>query len=372
MKIFLGYASEHLSIAREINAQLVDLGHEVWFDKETLIPGVDWDQERIGGQEDADLIIHLCSIEIVSRAGVVNREIKKTLRPIEDQPFGAIFAVFIRLQDFPLPRELTNPHFVDYFSSDWLSKLKSTLKRREQQLSKSGLISPHQSEGFTERPRSKKTHTYADTVDIHERSAECPIYEETSLYWAFVNASIQHHVLSGFFSAGADFREYDEFDSKTSEGDRRKYAWELTSEQFFKSEDTISLRFTTYYDYGGAHPNYHITTLNFGGPHYGPLKINNIVKADPENANRILEYCKTVIRAGYPSEETIEFFEFEISESDMWELLSHFNLEKRGLTFNFSPYAISAYVYGSHEVLVPWNFLYDMINENYRAFISEL
>ena len=60
------------------------------------------------------------------------------------------------------------------------------------------------------------------------------------------------------------------------------------------------------------------------------------------------------------------------SEDDVWKLLGQFNFDRRGLTFNFSPYDVLPYVLGSHEVPVPWNFLSDMIPDEYDDILVTL
>lgn len=80
MKIFLGYASERLEAAQEVYDFLKTLNEDVWFDKVSLTGGDDWDRERATAQQNADFVVHLISADVFSRPGVVNREIKQTLR----------------------------------------------------------------------------------------------------------------------------------------------------------------------------------------------------------------------------------------------------------------------------------------------------
>jgi hypothetical protein len=41
-------------------------------------------------------------------------------------------------------------------------------------------------------------------------------------------------------------------------------------------------------------------------------------------------------------------------EEEVWQALSQFNLDSKGVTFNFSPYVVMAYAFGAHMVIVPW------------------
>ena len=87
MKVFVGYPSEHRSEAREVAGYLRSQVEEVWLDVDALAGGDDWDAERLEAQRRADFIIHLCSNAINSPGGPVVREIRETLRLLEDQPF---------------------------------------------------------------------------------------------------------------------------------------------------------------------------------------------------------------------------------------------------------------------------------------------
>ena len=78
MKIFLSYPSERLTQAREIYAFLVSLGLNVWFDKESLVAGQDWERESGKAQRNADLIVQICSVEVISKTGIIQREIRNT------------------------------------------------------------------------------------------------------------------------------------------------------------------------------------------------------------------------------------------------------------------------------------------------------
>ena len=134
MKVFLGYASEHTETAREIHGFLKTITHDVWFDKESLVGGDDWDRERAAAQQSADFVIHLISSEVFARAGVVNREIRQTLKLVEGQPIGASYVVFIRLDDLRTPAELIRFQYIDNFKDAWRDQLAQTVAKRAAQL----------------------------------------------------------------------------------------------------------------------------------------------------------------------------------------------------------------------------------------------
>ena len=115
MKIFLGYPSEHLAEAREVAEYLRSRAESVWLDIDALAGGDRWDAERLEALRNADFIIHLCSNAINTRGGPVVREIRETLRLMEDQPFRSNLALCMRLEDIRLPLELMSIHYIDMF-----------------------------------------------------------------------------------------------------------------------------------------------------------------------------------------------------------------------------------------------------------------
>jgi hypothetical protein len=197
MKIFLGYPVEHSEDAIEVYEFLKSLGTEVWMDKRALRGGDVWDEERKRAQDTADLVIHLCSPVILKRRGVVNREIKHTLRLYEDQPFGALFALFLRHQDFKMPVELLRFHYIDYFSEGWREELRRSVEKRRAQLEGQGELTP-----MVEKVEETQEEKYT-RVEVTDEDYECQgeyiQYRDQGLYWNFVNAEIASHVLSRFY-----------------------------------------------------------------------------------------------------------------------------------------------------------------------------
>jgi TIR domain len=96
MKTFLSYPSENLDLAWEVYDFVRTLGVQIWFDKESLIAGQNWDRERATAQKSADLIILICSSETINKSGVIQREIKDALDLLRDKPLSHIFLVSLR------------------------------------------------------------------------------------------------------------------------------------------------------------------------------------------------------------------------------------------------------------------------------------
>src|SRR3954447_6925680 len=106
MEIFLSYPSERLEIARAVYEFLRRLGTNIWFDKESLIAGQDWDRERLAAQKRADLTVLICSRETFEKPGIIQREVKQVLDLLNDKPLGSIHLICIRVEEIGFPSEL--------------------------------------------------------------------------------------------------------------------------------------------------------------------------------------------------------------------------------------------------------------------------
>ena len=374
MKIFLGYPSEHLEIASKVYEYLLSCGDEVWFDKKSLIPGTDWDRERDLGQREAELVIHLCSKSMLSRPGVVNREIRRTLQLVEDQPLGALYVIPIRLEPIKLPVELTRFQYFD-FGEDWKERLREGVEKRRTQLSGEA-IQTQKPDVISKSFLGAQKIEFEDITKTYECRGEYLRYGEDGRYWTYVNGAISTAALEGFFGARRDFKYLYPEENDARQEDDQKDEWSLNMEEFFRKNDMLSIRCYSYIGFAhAAHPNHYITTLNFFGEESGSLTNSPIVRiliGSRTESDLILRknHCCGVRRRN--CQNTPSLTVTKIVMDNLWKLLAQFGFDQKGLTFNFSPYDVLPYVFGSHEVLVPWHFLEGSITEDYKPIIDKL
>lgn len=374
MDIFLGYPSEHRSEADEVFSFLCSLGHSVWRDTNALVGGEEWRRERELAQRKAMFIIHLCAEEMMSRPGDVNREIRLTLDLIQDQPLGAMLAVFVRLSDFRLPIELTRFQYIDKFRDDWRVRLEAAVAKRHQQLSGTTSLQT-KGEVVREEPSS---HGDAELIEVmdnappDEASTQYLRYDYEGVYWHWVNAEIAAKALTGYFGAKRDFKEL-RIDADEEWLKDSSFSWELTTEEFFRSGNLLSIRFYTFYYLGGPHPNHYVETLNFIGPDQGQINIRALLGDDFNNARRLISYCERVVVASFANEDgPTEFHLLDKDDEDqVWEALAQFSLDNRGVTFTFSPYVVMAYVFGAQTVIVPWETMESFLDANGQAIAEQ-
>ena len=115
MKIFLSYPSEERSIAERLNYALLQQGHDVFFDREDLAPGLEYDQAIAGSIAASDLVVFLLTPGFVRPGRYTLTEVKLTeerfptpdgrVLPVLVQPTDiAAIPPYLRAVNFLVPR----------------------------------------------------------------------------------------------------------------------------------------------------------------------------------------------------------------------------------------------------------------------------
>ena len=136
LRIFLSYAHADVAAVRKLHRYLRDKGFDVWFDKESLVPGQDWQLEIEKGLSRSDVILVCLSQAAVSAEGFVQREFRFALDRALDMPEGRIFLIPVRLQPCEAPTRLNRYHWVDLFEREGYSHLMRGLKHCAEQLAR--------------------------------------------------------------------------------------------------------------------------------------------------------------------------------------------------------------------------------------------
>lgn len=198
MKVFLSYPSEHLEVALEIKNFVRSVGIECWFDKDSLVAGEDWDRARRKGLVEADVVLLLCAAQTTARNGVYQREINEAIELLKDRRLGTIYIVPLRIEDAPLPAELSRFQYVDHFDAAWRRKLAVGLARatteKGEDLPAALAVAATQSE-------EGGSISHAILEDRPEGSYELNWFTYTmeGEYWDFVNGVIRSKALGGLY-----------------------------------------------------------------------------------------------------------------------------------------------------------------------------
>jgi nucleoid-associated protein YgaU len=106
LKIFLSYASEIRTRAEGVNAALQAAGHDVFFDREDLPAGLNYDDRIRSAIESSDLFVFLLSPAAVAEGHYTRTELKIARRRWPD-PAGHVLPVMVDATPFSaLPRYL--------------------------------------------------------------------------------------------------------------------------------------------------------------------------------------------------------------------------------------------------------------------------
>ena len=171
----------------------------------------------------------------------------------------------------------------------------------------------------------------------------------------------------------ADFKRMDQPDKDRAMMYGSPHLWGINMHEFFRCKEFLSIRSSEYWYTGGAHPNHAVTTLNFLGSDFGLCSINDLLGDDEEKAFRILDFCRKVLLAMYDGKGEQDYIAHSFEDKKhTWELTAQFSFDEKGLMFNFSPYQVLPYVFGSQEVQVPWRFVEPLLDKKYEGLRDKL
>ncbi len=139
LRVFLCHASQDKPAVRGVYQKLAaETWIDPWLDEERLLPGQDWNLEIEKAVEASDAVIVFVSGTSIAKEGYVQKELRQVLDQALEKPEGVIFILPIRLDDCPLPRQLRDRQYLDYFPKSKQAaayeKLKAGLQARREHL----------------------------------------------------------------------------------------------------------------------------------------------------------------------------------------------------------------------------------------------
>ncbi len=353
MKAFLSYASERLSTARIVHKFCKECGIDIFLDKVNIVGGQDWNQEIKRAQREADLTFLLLSKESLTKTGVLQEEIRETLRMIEKRPLGDIYLIVLRVAPLPLPQELTRWQYIDLFKRDWRKHVAQSLRQ------KASLMREREPKGLrqflSEGPAEHKPEhiRYRNPRRDVTFSADYFAYLGSGRYWELVNAEIVVETHRAFYEC------------LYSIGDSSRIDWHIRIEEFFREGDLISLMISSYIDFGGAHGTYGVSTMNFGGDRIGKLRITDLLDTAEDNFAFIKRYSTLELRKQFEGQEDAAADLIDYAGNYNWGFFGDFNLDKLGLVLNFSSRQGLPHVFGLQTVRIPWDDLRGRLQEKF-------
>ena len=133
--IFLSYARDDQDMVKVIYQKLQAAGYRPWMDQIDILPGEDWDRSIRVAIQKADFFFIFLSNHSYNKRGYLQKEIRAALDSWTKMLASDIYVIPVRLEDCPVPDELSAFQWVDIFdSSGWdklLEAVNAGVKRRK-------------------------------------------------------------------------------------------------------------------------------------------------------------------------------------------------------------------------------------------------
>jgi hypothetical protein len=133
IKVFLCHAHSDAAAVRDLFRYLRREGVDVWLDKESLLPGADWEFEIRKAVRASDVVV-VCLSKQFNKAGYRQKEVRIALDTEQEKPEGEIFIIPARLEVCDVPESLSKWQWVDLFEEGGRRKLIRALRIRADQI----------------------------------------------------------------------------------------------------------------------------------------------------------------------------------------------------------------------------------------------
>jgi hypothetical protein len=126
--VFISYAREDSNAAKRLYEDLKKANLNPWLDKESILPGQNWENEIRKAIKNSTYFIALLSSNSVDKRGFVQKEFKFGLEVLDEVPESRIFVIPTRLNECNIPYEkLKKYQYVDLFPN-WTEGVEKILR----------------------------------------------------------------------------------------------------------------------------------------------------------------------------------------------------------------------------------------------------
>jgi len=117
MRVFISYASPDLRRVRGLYRELRQKsGLDLWFDRESLVPGDDWQYEITRAIRSCDIVVICLSSRSVRRRGFAQKEIRWALKKADEQPEKTTCIIPVKLEACEIPKRLAHAQCAELFN----------------------------------------------------------------------------------------------------------------------------------------------------------------------------------------------------------------------------------------------------------------
>jgi TIR domain len=121
--VFLCHSSVDKRQVRDLYRRLTADNINCWFDEENLLPGQDWEYEIGRAIGRSRFVLACLSQKSVTRAGFVQKEIRRAIEVAAEQPEGVAYIIPVRLEECDVPDRLSQWQWVDQFNDNGYERL---------------------------------------------------------------------------------------------------------------------------------------------------------------------------------------------------------------------------------------------------------
>ncbi|NTU56457.1 MAG: TIR domain-containing protein [Anaerolineales bacterium] len=148
-KVFLSYSHADEAQAKRLYNELCGHGLDVWFDKESLLPGQSWEDVIEEQIQQTDYVILLLSKRSLIKRGFFHKEIRLALDVLDTIPIGHVYILPLRLDDCEVPARLLGIQYLDLFPhwGNSLTKLYEAIQHQDKVRSRAADAETQQQEG---------------------------------------------------------------------------------------------------------------------------------------------------------------------------------------------------------------------------------
>jgi hypothetical protein len=362
--IFISYAREDQVAVVPIYERLRERGYAPWMDLRDIVGGEDWERAISQAITKADFFLSFLSTKSVQKRGVLQREILGAIEKWKEKLPDDIYLIPIRLEECELPERLAQFQAIDLYAPDGWERLLGALELGRRRLGQSQ--APRQNDlaryavtRQSERGEEPEDPPYVREIhypQIYPADAEwvTQVNDRMSGWVAGFRQDIGRSRLPWLRDAPLVARR-----STLKSSLLIDYSVALFNQQLFCVEFKIWS-----YGAGAAHGNTNFRTFNFWLQPVALLELADLFSQESPFLPRISEFSRDVLFRKRGSEDTgfDDWIERGTTPSD--ENFKNFSITNSALKVLFSPYHVGPFAWGSHEILIPYDQMHDIIRPN--------
>jgi hypothetical protein len=380
LQIFLSYANQDQERVLPIYEFLIKNGFpNAWIDCKKLLPGQPWEFEIQKNLRKSEIVIFFLSNVSVNKRGFVQKELKTSLRYVEEKLNSDIYLVPVKLDsDVLVPEELSKFQCLDLNRNNALSLLKESLISQAEKL---GLNIDNTVNDLDEIHIGKKNYREVwDGLPGYEVDFSIPIFHSTK----FENiGEITKIIEANYLERLHEYRLFKMEQTPDS------YSWAQNSYSrtntfdahfgsIFHKNYFLSIHYAIHsYDAGAAHPNFGFKGYNFLlNPLIQISSIQSLFKNPSDAFMKIAAFVRQSLlnipaetdENGNPvgDDKLLDKQWIERGTSD-WDCFEAFVFSRDGLELSFPPYQVGPYMVGGHYVTIP----YKTFQDDLRVIIKD-